>query len=429
MKFKDKLLKQNFGKAFPSMMLIFVIFAVSMATSLFLGIPLSRITADFNYSVLVILIVMELFTNLVAETGVMQFVATKLAVVSKGSRRKSLWLFGLLMFFISAFLNNITAILIILPVIFVLLKAVDADAKYITVFFSVILALSNTGGAASPIGDLPAVIIMGSGITSFTGYLFRAFPLFLITSVAIIVIWNLTVKEKAGSEDENLLAVDLLASRYRNVRIRTDVLIPLGVILFAMFVAWCVVPQDIFPPEMVALAGYCAAIVVASARDIEIRQSVDMKSVLTIASFLFLATVVNATGLLTVFAQYLQAHITNPKTLLMVIMVITSIVSGLVSAGPAAAAMLPVIVNLCNTTLAAYTHWVAIAYAASICAGSSMFMWSATAGFILSGKIEAEAMECEGKKVIWGIPQYLSYGIVNYLVQMAIAVGWIAFVI
>ncbi len=422
-------LKYNIKKSLPSMLLIAAVFVISTLTSLIMGIPVSEITSNFNYSVIVILIIMELFTNLIVETGIMQFLATKLALLSKGNKKACMFLFGIMMFFISAFLNNITAVMMILPVIFVLLKALNADKKYITMFFSVILALSNTGGAASPIGDFPAIVIMTSGITTFTGYLFKAFPLFLITSAILLVFWSVFIKDKNDSKASRQLAVALLQSRYRNNKVRYDVLIPLGIVMLGMFVAWSVVPQDILPPEMIAVIGYCAGIVISSIKGIRIKQSMDMKSVLTISSFLFLATVVSASGILTTLAAFLQSSIPNPKLLLVVIMLITSLVSGFVSAGPAAAAMLPVIVNLCNTTLAAQSGWVAIAYAASICAGSSLFLWSATAGFILSGKIDGANLECNNVKVNWGIKEYLKYGVVNYLIQMTIAVVWIVLIV
>ena len=422
-------MKTNVMKNLPSMLLIAFIFTLSTAVSLVLGIPVKNIMTGFNYSVIIILIVMELFTNVVVETGIMQYLATRLAVVSKGDKRLCMFLFGILMFFISAFLNNITAVLMILPVIFVLLKALEADKKYITVFFAVILALSNTGGASSPIGDFPAIVIMTSGITTFTGYLFKAFPLFLVTSVILMALWSVFIRDKNSCKATKQLAVDLLHSRYRNIRVRFDLLVPLCVIMAGMFIAWSVVPQNLVPPEVIAVLGYGAAIVTASLRGVDIKQSMDMKSVLTIAAFLFLATVVSASGVLTILAQYLQANIAQPKLLLLVIMLITSIVSGIFSAGPAAAAMMPVIVNLCSTTLAAQSQWVAIAYAASICAGSSLFMWSATAGFILSGKVNDADFEDNGTKISWGIGEYLGYGIVNYAVQMTVAVLWILLVI
>lgn len=422
-------LKYNVKKTLPSMLLIAVVFVISTAASLFMKVRVSEITKNFNYSVIVILIVMELFTNLIVETGIMQFLATKLALISKGGKKACVFLFGTLMFFISAFLNNITAVMMVLPVIFVLLKALNADRKYVAIFFAVILALSNTGGAASPIGDFPAIVIMTSGITTFTGYLFRAFPLFLVTSIALMTFWAIFIKEKNDSKPNRQLAVELLQSRYRNNKVRYDVLIPLGLIMLGMFIAWSIIPQDILPPEMIAVIGYCIGIVVSSIKGVRIKQSMNMKSVLTISSFLFLATVVSASGVLTDLAAFLQNSFPDSKLLLIVIMLITSLVSGLVSAGPAAAAMLPVIVNLCNTTLAPQSGWVAIAYAASICAGSSLFLWSATAGFILSSKIDGTNLEHDNTKVNWGIKEYFKYGFVNYLIQMTIAVVWIVLIV
>ncbi|MBQ6686894.1 MAG: citrate transporter [Bacilli bacterium] len=422
-------IKQNIKNSVPSMLLIAIVFVLSTIASLVMGIPVSEITQKFNYSVIVILIIMELFTNLIVETGIMQFLATKLALVSKGGKKLCIFLFGILMFFISAFLNNITAVMMVLPVIFVLLKALNADKKYIAIFFAVILALSNTGGAASPIGDFPAIVIMTSGITTFTGYLFRAFPLFLITSIVLLILWSFFIKDKNDSKTNQKLAVELLQSRYRNNKVRLDILIPLGIIMLAMFIAWSVVPQNIIPPEMIALLGYVIGLVFVSAKNVRIKQTIDMKSVLMISSFLFLATVVSSSGLLTYVAKFLEKNIPNSKILLIVIMLITSLVSGLVSAGPAAAAMLPVIVNLCNTTLAAESGWVAIAYAASICAGSSLFLWSATAGFILSSKIDDANLGTEKEKITWGIKDYFKYGIVNYFVQMAIAILWIILIV
>lgn len=108
----------------------------------------------------------------------------------------------------------------------------------------------------------------------------------------------------------------------------------------------------------------------------------------------------------------------------MAIMVITSLVAGVFSAGPAAAAMMPVIIEICKGPLGTQSDWIAVAYAAAICAGSSLFMWSATAGFILSGKVNAaEIEEDDGRKVCWGVGQYLQYGLVNYAIQLSIALA------
>lgn len=142
-------------------------FIVGTVLAISLGIPIKSVMSNYSYDVLVILIVMELFTNLIAETGIMQLFAIKIAEMSKGRKRACLVMFGTMMFLISSCLNNITAVMMILPIVFVLLKTLEVDKHYVYIFFAAILALSNTGGAASPIGDFPAIVIMTSGITTF----------------------------------------------------------------------------------------------------------------------------------------------------------------------------------------------------------------------------------------------------------------------
>lgn len=405
-----------------SLILIAVMFIVGSVLSLCFNIPVKNIMGNYSYDVLVILIVMELFTNLIAETGIMQLLAIKIAELSKGQKRLCLMMFGGMMFLISSCLNNITAVMMILPVVFVLLKTLEVDRKYVCVFFATILALSNTGGAASPVGDFPAIVIMTSGITSFVSYLTHAFPLFAITSIVLITVWGMRVKREQDDGAVRSLAVSNLKSQYKNIEIRFDVLKLLAVVFVGMFLAWSFVPQDVIPPEIIAVLGYAVAMVICSVKKIKVGQIMDLKSVLTIASFLFFAQVISQTGLLNLVAAYLQNNIHDPKLLVMAIMVITSLVAGVFSAGPAAAAMMPVIVEICKGPLSAQADWIAVAYAAAICAGSSLFMWSATAGFILSGKVNAAGIEDRNKgKMTWGIMQYMKYGLVNYGIQLSIA--------
>lgn len=413
-----------------SFLLIAMMFIAGSVLAMSFNIPVKSVMSNYSYDVLVILVVMELFTNLWAETGIMQLLAIKIAEMSKGKKRLCLALFGGMMFLISSCLNNITAVLMILPIVMVLLKTLEVDRRYVSVFFATILALSNLGGAASPIGDFPAIIIMTSGITDFVSYLTHAFPLFALTSVFVIAIWSKCVKKENDDGAIRKLAITNLKSQYKNINIRFDVLKWLALVFAGMFVAWSVVPQDVLPPEIIAVLGCVVAMVICSAKKIKVNQTMDMKSVLTIASFLFFAQVISQSGILNMVANYLQSNIENPKLLVMAIMLITSAVAGIFSAGPAAAAMMPIIVQICNGPLGAHADWIAVAYAAAICAGSSMFMWSATAGFILSGKVNgAKLAEEDGNVINWGVGQYFKYGLVNYAVQISVALVAMAIIL
>ena len=418
---KKRNIINKLGKS-ASLILIAAMFVSGSIVAFLFDIPVENVMNNYSYDALVILVVMQLFSDLFAETGIMQYLAIRIAERSGGQKRMCLILFGAGMFFISACLNNITAILIILPIVFVLLKTLEVDRKYVCAFFATILALSNTGGAASPIGDFPAVIIMTSGITNFLSYLIHAFPLFAFTSFLLLTVWGMSVKKEKDDGAIRSFAISTLKSQYKNNIIRFDVLQWLAVIFVGMLIAWSIVPQKIIPPEMIAVLGYVVAMVICSIKNMKVEQIMDLKSVLTIASFLFFAQVISQTGLLNLMAAFLQSNIEDPKLLVIVIMVITSIIAGIFSAGPAAAAMMPIIVEICNGSLAAQADWIAVAYAAAICSGSSMFLFSASAGFILSGKINAAGIEDEKEqKVLWGIGQYLKYGFTNYAIQLSVA--------
>ena len=355
-------------KSSGSLVLIATMFIIGAVLALSCSIPIKSVMGNYSYDVLVILIIMELFTNLIAETGIMQLLAIKIAELSKGHKRLCLMMFGGMMFLISSCLNNITVVMMILPIVFVLLKTLEVDKEYVCVFFAAILALSNTGGAASPVGDFPAIVIMTSGITSFLSYLTHAFPLFALTSLVLITVWGMRVKKENDDGGIRKLAVTNLKSQYKNIEIRFDVLKWLGAVFVGMFLAWSFVPQNVMPPEVIAVLGYGAAMLICSLKGLKVEQKMDLKFVLTIASFLFFAEVVSETGILGMVAAYLQANIANPKLLVMAIMLITSVVAGIFSAGPAAAAMMPIIIQLCNGPLSAQSDWIAVAYAAAICA-------------------------------------------------------------
>lgn len=419
--------KNNIG----GFLLIVLIYVMGTIIALTNAVSLNAVMKNYQYNVLIILIVMELFTNLILSTGIMELLSIKLAVLSKGNKKMILILFGLLMFFISAFLNNITAVMMILPIVFVLLKTIGVNKKYLNLFFAMILAMSNTGGASSPIGDFPAIVIMNSGITSFLGYLVRAFPMFLLTSILLIMWWNRKVKDDKSKLYYRQLSIDLLKSRYKNLIVKKDVLFGLLIIFLFMFIGWSFVPQNLIPSELIAVLGYVIAMFYCKLKKINIYQKIDFKPILTISSFLYLAEVVSSIGILNDIASYLQMNIVNQKYLIIVIMLITSLVSGLFGAGPATSAMMPVIINLCSKTFVLQADWVAIAYAASICAGSSLFMWSATAGFILSKEINSASIldEENSKKINWNIIDYLKYGIQNYIIQIVVAIIIIWFVL
>ena len=123
---------------------------------------------------------MMLFVSVVKLSGVFEFLAIKCARLAKGDPWKIMLLFVLLTAVLSAFLDNVTTVLLIGPMTLTVCKLLDVNP--IPFFMTEILA-SNIGGTATLIGDPPNIMI-----GSAAGYSFFDFILYDAPAVAIILV-------------------------------------------------------------------------------------------------------------------------------------------------------------------------------------------------------------------------------------------------
>ncbi|WP_027128762.1 SLC13 family permease, partial [Fusobacterium perfoetens] len=110
----------------------------------------------YNLEILVLLIGMMIIVEIMSETGIFQWIAIKLAQVVKGDPIKILVLLSIVTATCSAFLDNVTTILLIVPVTIFLANRLKLDPKP---FVLMQIFMSNIGGTATMIGDPPNLII------------------------------------------------------------------------------------------------------------------------------------------------------------------------------------------------------------------------------------------------------------------------------
>ena len=275
---------------------------------------------------------------------------------------------------------------------------------------------------------------MTSGMTTFNAYLAYAWPLFAVTMAVVLVFHALRhrrltrhktrFEHRTQREDRVAGLIEL----YRSRRVDWPLFNRLAFVFAGMFLAWMVFPPTVVPPEMPAITGLALGVVLTwRLRGFAPFGEFDLIPVFAIGSFLFIASLAQDAGLLERTAGFLQANVEDPRMLLLAVMGLTAVLTGLFSAGPTAAALLPVLMNLTGPggALAGYGDQVAVAFAASICAGSSLFVWSATAGFVLMDKFKTAGLkDSEGAPLKSGIVPYLRLGVAHFLIQLSLAVAW-----
>ena len=153
---------------------------------------------DFN--TLGVLFGMMLFVSVVKLSGVFEFLAVKCARLAKGDPWKIMMLFVLLTAVLSAFLDNVTTVLLIGPMTITVCKMLDINP--IPFFMTEILA-SNIGGTATLIGDPPNIMIGSAAGFTFLDFIMYDAPAVVIILAAILVVFYFLYGRKLNVNDEH----------------------------------------------------------------------------------------------------------------------------------------------------------------------------------------------------------------------------------
>lgn len=165
--------------------------AVSMVL---LGI-LSQETAlhhvDFN--TLGLLVGMMVLVGVTSHTGLFDYVAIKAAKVAKAEPKRILIYLALITAVFSAFLDNVTTVLLMVPVTFSITQKLHL--KVMPFLLTQIIA-SNIGGTATLIGDPPNIMI-GSAVKelTFVAFIDNLAPIAILNLILVILIMEVIYKK------------------------------------------------------------------------------------------------------------------------------------------------------------------------------------------------------------------------------------------
>ena len=117
-----------------------------------------------DFGTLGVLVGMMIFVAVVKNSGIFEYIAIRTAKIAKGNPWVIMVLFCIITAVLSAFLDNVTTVLLIGPVTFTVCKMLELSP---VPFFITEIMASNIGGTATLIGDPPNIIIGTSlGYTS-----------------------------------------------------------------------------------------------------------------------------------------------------------------------------------------------------------------------------------------------------------------------
>jgi anion transporter len=295
-----------------------------------------------DWDVIFLLFGMMVIVGVLRRTGVFEFIAIWAAKRAQGSPLRVMILLTLITAVASAFLDNVTTVLLIAPV--TLLVCDRLGINPVPFLIAEVLA-SNIGGTATLIGDPPNIIIASRSGLSFNDFLLHLTPLVLIELVVFTLVLPRLFKGSFAVDPERVENVMRLNER-EAIEDRT-LLIKSGIVLGAVLTGF--VGNSLFhvEPAVVALLGAGVLVLISGVATRDYMSGVEWQTLLFFAGLFVMVGALVKTGVISDLAGQV-AKATEGDALLatMLILVVSAVLSGVVDNIPYVATMAPVVQQL-----------------------------------------------------------------------------------
>ncbi len=161
--------------------------------------------------IIFLLVGMMIVVHLISETGVFQWFAVKVAQLVRGEPFALIVLLSIVTAVCSAFLDNVTTILLMAPISILLANQLKLNPFP---FIMTEIMAANIGGSATLIGDPTQLIIGNEGDLGFNDFLFNTAPLSILALICLVAtVYLLYGKKLEVSRDLKARIMELDASR------------------------------------------------------------------------------------------------------------------------------------------------------------------------------------------------------------------------
>lgn len=340
--------------------------------------PFDAAMEHIDFNTLGVLLGMMLFVSVVKLSGVFEFLAIKCARLAKGDPWKIMLLFVLLTAVLSAFLDNVTTVLLIGPMTLTVCKLLDVNP--IPFFMTEILA-SNIGGTATLIGDPPNIMIGSAAGYSFFDFILYDAPAVAIILVAILGVFYALYGRKMNVDDEHKARIMELDE---HAQIKNRRLLKQSVVMTALVVVGFMAHGALGLESCIIALGAAGIIMLISGESIE--EALSNAEWTTLSFFAGLFVIVGAlaeTGVIGMLANGLiDATGGNVFITMLVLLIGSAVISSFLDNIPFVATMIPILLAMESTGMDVTPLWWAVSLGA--CLGGNGTLIGASANVVLS---------------------------------------------
>ena len=376
-----------------------------------------------HWETLGLLVGMMLLVGILKDSGVFGYLAIKSAQAAKGHPGLVLIYLAFITAVLSAFLDNVTTVLLMFPVTMVIARILEEDP---IPYLVVEVLASNIGGTATLVGDPPNIIIgtVVDGLT-FTDFIVNlAPPIFVILIVTLGIVWLVHARKLRTTDEDRkeIMALDAASEiKDRSLLVRSGSIMSLTVIAFFL--------QQVtgFNPAIVALAGAAVAMFICGPEVEKVLHEVEWPTILFFVGLFVMVGALETTGFISMVAESLASASQSLAVTALIVMWGSGFASGIVDNIPFTATMVPVIEELAHArgydAATVEPLWWSLSLGA--CLGGNFTLIGASANLVVAGLVAREGMTSFTfwRFLLWGFPLTLVALILSSLYILIFQLG------
>ena len=365
---------------------------------------------DFN--VIFLLVSMMIIVSITTRSGVFSYIANELLKLTKGHPIRVLIALGLFTAVVSAFLDNVTTVILIMPITFSIAKKLDINP---IPFLLTEIISSNIGGTATLIGDPPNIIIGSAGGLSFMSFIKELSGIVAIILVAVICFLILCFRKALKASPEKMEEI----SQLDNSNTITDKALMIRSLTVLTLVILGFILHDVIHIETCVAAMLGASVLLLFEKPADILRDVEWNTIFFFIGLFIIIGGLEASGGIKLMAEWIL-HVTqgSESATAMIILWASGIISGVIDNIPYTATMAPMIVEIQNQMGAAYAHPLWWCLSLGACLGGNMTIIGAAANVIVS-----ENSAKEGHPI--SFMGFLKYGIPTVAISLLLSTAYI----
>ncbi len=334
------------------------------------------------WDVLALLLAMMVIVGVLRPTGVFEFLAIWAVKRGRGRPYPVLVLLLLVTAITSAFLDNVTTVVLIAPVTLLVCERIGLRAAPVLV--AEVLA-SNIGGAATLVGDPPNIIIASRADLSFNDFLVHMAPIIIVILVVYLLAARWLFRAALAGSTGAAEAVEDLDER---AAIQDATLLRRSLLVLALVIVGFVAHGALHTePAVVAMGGAALLVLISRAPPSTYLEAVEWETLAFFAGiFIVIGALVKAGVIDSLADKVISRTGGNVAATLVVVLVASAVISAFVDNIPYVVAMTPLVAQLVIETPALGVDggvWWALALGADL--GGNATAVGASANIVVIG--------------------------------------------